>query len=61
MSQTTEIKNLIKEIDEWVTEKDDALEICILLMYKFDITIVDYIDRLNELNFINKSLNEPKN
>jgi hypothetical protein len=47
--QTIEVKNLIKEADEWILEKRDAIELCVLLISKFEITPQDYIDKLKEL------------
>ena len=44
-----EVKNLKQEIDEWITQKDDAVEIVVLLMSKFEITPQNFIDRLNEV------------
>jgi hypothetical protein len=43
-----EIKNLIEEIGEWVTEKEDALKIVIILMDKFEITPQDFVNEFKK-------------
>lgn len=44
-----EVKNLIGEIETWVTEKDQAIIIASVLMTKFNITPQDFVDLLREL------------
>jgi hypothetical protein len=44
-----EVKNLIVETDEWVTEKDEAIFITAMLISKFNLTLQDYADKLKEL------------
>ena len=44
-----EVENLKREIDEWITQKDDAVEIVVMLMSKFVITPQTFINRLNKV------------
>jgi hypothetical protein len=44
-----EVANLIKEVDEWVVTKSDALKVVILLMAKFSITSADIVDEVLKL------------
>jgi hypothetical protein len=38
-----EVANLIKEIDEWVTKKKDAITIASWLIVKFNLTLQDFV------------------
>lgn len=43
-----ETQNLKKEIDVWVTDKKDAIEIIALLWSKFDLSFQDFVEQLRE-------------
>lgn len=45
---SNEVKNLISEIDKWVTKKGDAIKIVVLLSSKFNITTQDFINELKK-------------
>ena len=43
-----EVENLIKEADEWITEKKDAIRMIVLLWSKFSLKPQDIIDEYKE-------------
>ncbi len=42
-SYMNEVKNLMREIDQWVVEKEDAIKIVAQLWNKFDLEVEDFI------------------
>ena len=44
-----EVKRIKEEIGQWVTEKEDAMEIVAILVDKFSLNLQDFVDKLAEM------------